>query len=136
MIPVFPVYVKLYSIQAALSMLCNLITDTSVACLCKALQHLNCTLTTLRMQHCEITNIGVASLCEALQHPSCKLTTLDLEDTDITDIGVASLCEALQHPSCKLTTLELPLSVYEDEMAASLEAIIRRHRPALKLSFH
>ena len=120
----------------ALSMLCNLITDTSVACLCKALQHLNCTLTTLRMQHCEITNIGVASLCEALQHPSCKLTTLDLEDTDITDIGVASLCEALQHPSCKLTTLELPLSVYDDEMAASLEAIIRRHRPALKLSFH
>ena len=88
------------------------------------------------MQHCEITNIGVASLCEALQHPSCKLTTLDLEDTDITDIGVASLCEALQHPSCKLTTLELPLSVYDDEMAASLKPIIRRHRPALKLSFH
>ena len=115
---------------------CRGISDTCVPSLCEALQHSSCKLTTLGLQHCRITGIGVASLCEALQHPSCKLTTLDLKGNDITDISAPSLCEALQHPSCKLTTLELPLSVYDDEMAASLEAIIRRHRPALKLSFH
>ena len=120
---------------AALSIRSFWITDTGFASLCDALQHPSCKLTTLNLFFCEITDNGVASLCDALKHPSCKLTTLNLCN-NIAGIGASTLLEALQHPSCKLTTLALPSNSWVGhECRASLKAVTRRHRPALKLSF-
>ena len=117
-----------------LKLLCKTITNTVVARLCKVLRHPTCKVTTLDLGGDNITDTGYARLCEALQHSSCKLTTLNIKTRSISDNGVASVCEALQHPNCKLTTPTVP-SISNDNSRASLEAIIQRHRPALKLSF-
>ncbi|KAF5889287.1 NACHT, LRR and PYD domains-containing protein 4E-like isoform X1, partial [Clarias magur] len=84
----------------------NNLQDSGVKLLSAGLENPDCTLETLRLEHCSITGEGCAALVSALRsNPSSHLRELNLNDNELGESGKKLLSDLLKNTHCKLQKL-------------------------------
>ncbi|MED6252845.1 hypothetical protein ATANTOWER_017894 [Ataeniobius toweri] len=97
----------------------NMIGDSGVQALCKALRQPLCKLQSLGLFGSGLTGACCSDLKEVFMSEHCSLSELDLSLNDLGQEGALLLCQGLKRPSCpieilRLTRCELTPAVFKD----------------------
>ncbi|KAK7919516.1 hypothetical protein WMY93_010800 [Mugilogobius chulae] len=84
----------------------NCLKNQGVMLLSEGLQN-SCTVTTLRMNNCDLTSRCCEELSKVLQCHTSVLRDLDLSNNQLQDSGIEFLCGGLVSPRCSLEILRL-----------------------------
>uniref|UniRef100_A0A3Q0STS9 Si:ch73-233m11.2 n=1 Tax=Amphilophus citrinellus TaxID=61819 RepID=A0A3Q0STS9_AMPCI len=106
----------------------NIMDDSGVEALCKALQHPLCKLQSLNLTRCELTLPVFEELGSVLKSGTCQLKSLSVGLNKVGDQGVKHLWDAIAHPSC------LPLHLNLVEMTRLTDACLEDLCTAVRAS--
>jgi hypothetical protein len=101
--------------------------------ICKSLNNLFCTVTTLILWGCYLDDDSVQIISSELLL-SKKVTELDLSNNNITVEGATSVCTAILHENCKLRKLNLEYNTkINNECKEYIRNLVKQNKPGVTL---